>query len=217
MLGFSCKEQGGKYIDQGEIHYNISYKGNFMVPVEALPQNLVVSFKKNKILFEMIGLGNSGIVNLANPEKNIYDTYYNFFNVQKYYYEAAQGEVFPGFASMKDMHFNKTSKTAVICGYNCKNAEVTMGDDAENKREIWYTQEIKIKNPNASTPFSQIDGVLLSFFFIIGTSEMTFNAENVYNKEVSDEMFDRRLKYVRVSKSDIEDFMNDIFDHMKKH
>jgi hypothetical protein len=186
-----------------------------MVPIEALPQNLVVSFKKNKILFEMIGLGNSGIVNLANPEKGIYDTYYNFFGVQKYYYEASEGEVFPGFASMKDMIITKTSKTAVICGYNCKNAEVTFGDNKEKKHEIWYTQEIKIKDPNASTPYSEIDGVLLSFFFFIGSAEMTFNAETVYNKEVQDEVFDRRQKYVRVSKADIEEVMNGIFDKIK--
>jgi hypothetical protein len=214
MSGYSCKEKGGKYIDQGEIHYDISYKGNFIVPVEALPQNLVVSFKKSKILFEMVGLGNSGIVNLANPDKGIYDTYYSFFNVQKYYYEAKAGELFPGFASMSDMHIKKTDKTAIICGYNCKSAEVMVGDDPK-VHEIWYTQEIKIKNPNASTPYSEIDGVLLSFFFIMGSSEISFMAETVYNKEIPDELFERRQKYGRVTKEDIEEVMDGIFDQMK--
>ena len=85
MACYSCKEKGGKFIDQGEIHYNIDYIGNFGIPKEALPQNLIFSFKKDKILFEMTGIGNSGIMNLTNPEKGIYDTYFSFF-VKKYYY-----------------------------------------------------------------------------------------------------------------------------------
>lgn len=216
-LGYSCKEQGGKYIDEGEIHYNITYKGNFIIPTEALPQNLIVSFKKDKILFEMIGLGNSGIVNLANPDKGIYDTYYNFLGLQKYYYEAEPGEIFPGFASMKDMKIDKTSKTAVICGYNCKNATVTFGNNEGQPHEIWYTDEIKVDEPNASTPFSEIHGVLMSFFFIMGTAEINFNAETVYKKDVPDDVFDRRPKYVRVSKSDIEEVMTDLYEHFKAH
>jgi len=55
ITGFSCKNKGGKYINQGEIHYNIDYIGNFgLMPKEVLPRNLIVSFKNNKILFEMI-------------------------------------------------------------------------------------------------------------------------------------------------------------------
>lgn len=202
----SCKEKGGKYLDQGEIHYNIDYKGIFLVPKEVMPQTLVVSFKKNKILFEMVGLGNSGIMNLANPEKKIYDTYFSLF-AKKFYYEAEPGELFPGFEAMGGMTIKKTAKTAMICGYNCKNAEVNI-PGKENIYEIWYTNEIKIKNPNASTPFSQIDGVLMSFFFIMGSSELHFLAETVYNKELPDEIFERKENYIKVSREDITEFMN---------
>ena len=104
MTGFSCKEKGGKDISQGEIHYNIDYIGNFgPMPKEVLPKNLVVSFKNNKILFEMISsFGNSGILNLSNPEKGIFDTYFSLFTL-KYFYAVQPGEQFPGFEAMKDM------------------------------------------------------------------------------------------------------------------
>ena len=73
LVGSSCRENGGKFIEEGEIHYNIDYVGSFgSIPKEALPRNLVVSFKKDKILFEMTGIGNSGIINLMNPEKEIF-------------------------------------------------------------------------------------------------------------------------------------------------
>lgn len=207
MTGYSCREKGGKFIDQGEIHYNIDYKGNIGVPVELLPQNLVVSFKNNKILFAMSGVGKSGIMNLTNPEEGIFDTYFSLF-YNKYYYAAKPGELYPGFEGMDGMVISKTSKTSILCGYNCKNAEVTFPSDREKVFDIWYTNEIKIKNPNAATPFNQIEGVLMSFFFFLGPAELHFNAENVYPKNVPDETFKRKNDYIRVSREDINKFIN---------
>ena len=77
-----------------------------------LPKNLIVSFKHDKILFEMISpIGNSGILNLSNPEKDIYDTYFSLLTL-KYYYAAKKGEMFPGFEAMEGMELNKTAKTS---------------------------------------------------------------------------------------------------------
>lgn len=211
----SCNNKGDKYIDEGEIHYNIEYKGRFAYPTEALPQNLIVSFKDNKVLFEMTGFGKSGIINLSNPERGLFDTYYNFLGVQKYYYAGKPGEIFPGFEAMKTMEIKKTSRTQMISGYNCKNAEVTFQNDRTKKYNIWYTDEINIENPNASTPFSEIDGVLMSFFFIMGKSELHFSAENVFHKQLSDNLFERREKFIRVSKSDIVDLMDEMLDSDK--
>lgn len=208
MTGYSCKKKGGKYLNQGEIHYSIDYIGyTGMVPKEVLPKNLTVSFKKDKILFEMIGFGKSGILNLSNPEKGIFDTYYSIFT-SKFFYAAKQGESYPGFDAMTGMIVKKTSKTSIICGFNCKNAEVTFPSDRQKFYPIWYTYEIKIKNPNASTPFNKIDGVLMSFFFFLGPSELHFDAENVFEKEIPDETFERREKYVRVSRADITKLIN---------
>ena len=208
MTGYSCKEKGGKYIDQGEIHYNINYIGNIgPVPKEALPKNLIVSFKKNKILYEMVGIGNSGILNLSNPEKGIFDTYFSLFTI-KYFYAAEPGEMYPGFEAMEGMVIRKTSKTSIICEFNCKNAEVYFPSDRNKVFDIWYTNEIDVKNPNASNPFNKIDGVLMSFFFFLGTTQLQFEAETVFKKELPDEIFERRDKFVRVSREEIKEFIN---------
>jgi len=207
MAGSSCKERGGKYIDQGEIHYKIDYIGNFGVPKEALPQNLIISFKSDKILFEMIGFGKSGILNLSNPEEGIFDTYFSLFT-RKFYYAATYGEMFPGFDAMDGMILKKTSKTEIICGFNCKNAEVSFPADRSKIYNIWYTNEIKVKSPNAATPFNMIDGVLMGFFFIMGPSELHFEAETVYKKDIPDETFERRKDFKRVTKDNINKFIN---------
>jgi hypothetical protein len=209
MTGFSCNEKGGRYISQGEIHYTISYTGSFgPMPKEVLPKNLIVSFKQDKILFEMISsFGNSGILNLANPEKGIFDTYFSLFTL-KYFYAVQPGEQYPGFETMDGINIKKTSRTTVICGYNCKNAEVTFPYDRNKVFEIWYTNEIDVKNPNTATPFSQIDGVLMSFFFLLGPAELQFTAENVYKKDIPNVTFERRQKFTRVSRQEIDKFIN---------
>jgi hypothetical protein len=205
----SCANKGGKNISEGEIHYTIDYSGNVgSFPKEVLPKNLIVSFKSNKILFEMISpIGNSGIINLSNPSKNIYDTYFSFFTI-RYYYAAKKGETYPGFEAMEGMELKKTEKTSVICGFNCKNAEVTFPDDRNKIYDIWYTHEIKVRNPNEASPYSDLDGVLMSFFFRIGHSEMHFLSETVYRKDIPDLMFERREKFKRVSREEIIRFIN---------
>lgn len=208
---YSCRERGGKYISQGEIHYNIEYAGNNgSISKDLLPKNLVVSFKNNKVLFEIISpIGNSGITNLVNPEKQLYDTYISLFGT-RYYYAGKPNELHPGFESMSGMELRKTNKTTVICGYNCNNAEVTFPSDRSKKYEIWYTNEIKIKSSNMSTPFSEIDGVLMSFFFIMGNSELRFEAETVYKKEIPDKSFERRPKFRLVSKDNMDKIITDM-------
>lgn len=200
----SCREQGGKNINQGEIHYDIEYGGNLGgVPKEVLPKNLIVYFKKDKLLFEMISpFGNSGIINLTNPELEIFDTYFSLFTM-KYYYAASEGELFPGFEGMEGMELKKTSKKALICGFNCNNAEITFPSDRSKVMTVWYTNEINVKNSNLATPFKDIEGVLLDFFFYLGTTEVHFSAENVYSKDISDETFNRRDDFKRVSREEL--------------
>jgi len=208
LTGHSCSETGRKNINEGEIHYSVNYLGNVSnMPREIMPRSLIVSFKDDKILYELISpIGRSGIVNLTNPSKEIYDTYLSMFTI-RYFYPSEPGEVHPGFEAMDGIEIRKTSKSAEICGYNCKNAEVTFPFDRNRVFNIWYTNDIKVKNPNASTPFSQIDGVMLSFFFFMGHSELQFKAENVYRKDIPDYIFERRQKFVKVSREEINKFI----------
>ncbi len=76
--------KGGKNIDQGEIHYTIDYSASIgSMPIEIMPKNLIVSFKDDKILFAMISpIGNSGILNLSNPDEDIYDTLLQHLDTQ---------------------------------------------------------------------------------------------------------------------------------------
>lgn len=196
-------------IDQGEIHYNVEYTGaKTLLPKELMPRNLVITFKNDNIFYELLApFGNSGICFTSNPSKKVYDTYLSLFTI-KYYYAAEPGEINPGFEAMSGMEIRHTSRTAVICGLNCKNAEVTLPADRNKIYNIWYTNDIPIKDPNASNPFCEIDGVLMNFFFLIGNSEFHFEAQNIYMKNISDNVFDRKEKYTKVSREELNKFLS---------
>lgn len=209
IVSYSCTKNAGRSFHQGEIHYDVRYEGQVTrMPFEIMPKSMVVSFKGDNIMYELISpIGNSGIVNMSNPSKDIYDTYLSLFTI-RYFYPAEPGEIYPGFDAMKDLEITKTSRTAEICGFKCKNAEVTLPSDRSKIFDVWYTNEIPVKNPNASTPFSQIDGVLMSFFFFIGKSEFHFEARNIYKKEIPDRLFERKEEFKKVSKKDLNKFIN---------
>ena len=211
IVSNSCREKGYKNIDEGEIHYNIEYiHGTGTLADDLKPKSLIVSFKNDKILFEILSpIGSQGIINLVNPETKIYDTYINMIGL-RYYYAASPGELHPGFESMAGMQIKKTSRTTTICGYNCKNAEITFPCDRNKIYSIWYTNEIKVNNSNSSTPFKEIDGILLSFYFFLGNSEMKFDAETVYKKAIPDKVFERRPRFRLVSKGDMDKIINDM-------
>jgi hypothetical protein len=209
LVFISCNKSGVGSLHQGEIHYDVQYEGHVtLMPKDLMPKNLIVLFKDDNIIYELLSpFGNSGIINLSNPSKEIYDTYLSLFTI-RYYYASKPGELYPGFEAMRGMEIRKTSKAAVICGFKCKNAEVTFPFDRSKIYNVWYTEDIPVKNPNASTPFSEIDGVLMSFFFFIGRSEFHFEAQNVYNKDIPDETFERKERFKQVSKKDINKFIN---------
>ncbi|HBE42103.1 MAG TPA: hypothetical protein DDW27_13015 [Bacteroidales bacterium] len=209
VTGISCIHTGGKNIDQGEIHYSISYSGDVgFMPKEIMPRNLIVSFKDNKILFNISApFGNSGILNLSNPETGIFDTYINLLGF-KYYYSAPAGENYPGFEAMEGIEIHRIPGTATICGFNCKSAEITFPHDRTKVYRVWYTDEIKVKNPNAATPFSEIHGVLMKFFFVMNDTELHFEAETVYKKDIPDKLFERKDKYHKISRKDIDNIIN---------
>jgi hypothetical protein len=205
VTNYSCKRNAGRNINQGEIHYRIDYSGNLgTLPLSLKPNTLVVSFKDNKILFDILTpVGNQGISNLSNPDINAYDIYVTMIYA-KIVYSCKPGEVPPGFSSMSGMKIKKTLKIKEICGYNCKNAEITFDSAPGKVYNVWYTNEIKVKDPNAVTPFKEIDGVMMSFFYFMGQTELHFEAENVYKKDIPDKTFERKAKFKPTTKENME-------------
>ena len=207
LLCFSCNNDVRKNLQQGEIHLKIEYDANKGFHKEIMPNNMTISFKNNKVLFDMTStIGNSGIIYLSNPNKEIHDMYCRLLSL-KYSYQAPPNEILPGFELMSDPIFDEKDDTKKICGYTCNCVEVTFSNNGKKKYKIWYTKDINIKDPNKATPYEPIDGVLMDFVFLFENVEMHFTAENVYDMKIDDDIFERRTDFIKTDKSNIIEFI----------
>ena len=184
---------------EGEIYYNIKYVSNpSTISSDLLPKELVIAFRNDLISTRLkTPIGNSGVITVVNPRDNIYDTYLNILSF-KYYFEGNYRDMQPGFNSMEGITVHNTGRKSVICGFNCRQARVDLPDN-KTTRYIWYTDEIRAENPNRMTPYREIDGVLMDFFYIIGDAELQFTADEVLAKQVPDKEFERKKNYRKVS------------------
>ena len=196
----SCMEKRSyKNMKEGEIFYNINYITRpSSLSSDLLPKELVVAFRDDLVNTRLKApIGNTGITTVVNPAENIYDTYINILAF-KYYFEGRNSEMQPGFNSMNGLIITETGKKSVICGFHCRQARVEM-PGSNRERYIWYTDEINAVNPNGMTPFKEIDGVLMDFFYIIGEAEMHFTADEVIARQIPDKEFERKKNYRKVS------------------
>jgi hypothetical protein len=186
---------------EGEIYYNIKYVNNpSSFSSDFLPRELVISFRNDMIATELKApFGNSGISSIVNPKEHIYDTYLNLLSF-KYYCEGTPRDLQPGFSAMEGMTLDETGRKSVICGLNCRQVRVTL-PGSKTTRYIWYTDEIKVVQPNRLTPYKDIDGVLMDFFYIIGKAELQFTADEVFAREIPDKTFEAKKNYKKVTRS----------------
>ena len=196
----SCRgDRPYKNMKEGEIYYNIKYVSNpSSLSSDLLPKELIISFKNDLISTSLrTPIGNSGMTTVINPKQNIYDTYLNILSF-KYYFEGSRDDLQPGFEAMKGIIIHNTGHRSEICGFNCLQARVDF-PDKKITRYIWYTNEIQAENPNGMTPYRDIDGVLMDFFYIIGEAELQFSADEVLVKQIPEKEFERKKNYRKVS------------------
>ena len=190
-----------KNIHEGEIYYNIKYINNpSSFSSDFLPKELVISFRNDLFATELKApFGNSGISSIINPKEHVYDTYLNLLSF-KYYCEGTPRDLQPGFSAMEGLTLDETGRKSVICGFNCRQVRVTL-PGSKTTRYIWYTDDIKVVQPNRLTPYKDIDGVLMDFFYIIGKAELQFTADEVFARQIPDKTFEAKKNYKKVNRS----------------
>jgi hypothetical protein len=125
----------------------------------------------------------------------------------KFYYTGVNGEIPPGIDPMDDLILEKTDRKKEIFGLSCKNIKASLPSN-DYVFDIWYTDEIALSNGNASTPFSMIEGVMISFFYRMGDMIIEFEADGVYLKSISDKDFIKGEKYRKIDRESMDSIIS---------
>lgn len=206
----SCKKEPvASDNSEGVIEYKIVYNqdkvGGFSHTV--LPQTMIIHFKKDRTKMTIEGaLGFFRLVNIADL-RNLKNTTYLKFMDKRYIYLGKKKENACCFGTLGNMAVEFTGNTKMIAGFECKEAIASFPGSGSESFSIYYTNEIKIKRPNATSPYYEIPGVMMEFNTSLGDATMRMKAQDFKAVSVPDKEFSTPDDYRRVSKTEIENIL----------
>lgn len=187
--------------DEGVIKYNVSFPllGEESITASLLPEEMTLYFKNDDITseFETIGgvFKNKLISNAKNREL------YHELKVfrKKIKVDMDMEDIGLMMSSFPAMTLIKTNQTDSIAGYLCKKAIAVYADVGRKESIIWYTEDIKVQNPNWYNQFYEIDGVLMEYEFEQLGITMHLRASEVSSVPIKKDIFKPEKDYKNIS------------------
>jgi hypothetical protein len=200
---------GGKIVKEGVIEYDITYPKvdpNSMM-VSGLPSKAFLRFKNNNMVNDMSGMmGLISITYISNQTTKKVAQTLTLIN-KKYVSDISTDEM----KQMNDSYLTGITQgknTEVIAGLKCKEAIVKLVNGEEV--HVFYTNEIGIKNPNWSNPYSKIDGVMMDFTMERYGLAMHLKAKSVLAQKVDDAAFDIPDDHKKISFAELEKILQEL-------
>jgi GLPGLI family protein len=160
LCSCSSKEE---VTDEGTIIYSADYpnhkKNIFLYNI--LPKEIEISFKDGVVRND-ISRGNFQNILLFDCNQKQMEIYFQYGE------EAFKSKLTPkeiqqmlNEQTAYDIRF--TEETDTLAGFNVKKALATNKKNRHDVITLWYTEEIKLKNPNWYNTFKKVPGVLLAY------------------------------------------------------
>lgn len=193
----------------------IEYKVNYLsekagaIPTKMLPGKMTVIFAGHYALNKIEGFfGQFSLVYIGNLKNESVITMLKLFD-KKYVCYGKKGELPCGLKSIKNMSIKETGKNRDLLGLPCK--ELLISADDNPSFYALCTDKIDIKNPNITTPYKDIDEVLLEFNTSLSLLDMNLTATSVQDKTISWDIFRVSDGYKERPKEFIENTISELF------
>ena len=188
---FSCKGLKDSGPTEGVIEYELKVldNNNPILTTDLLPRTMITRFKNNCMSQELsAGMGMFSTSFVSNLEKkSVYQTLQMLG--KKYTYVADSVQLIDIINKEPVLKFELVPGQKVIAGFNCKKAIAKYVDGSKAPIEVYYTEEISVKDPNFYFNYNEIKGVLMEFNVTRYMIEMRLTAKSVKNEEVPDSYF----------------------------
>src|ERR1035437_8526050 len=174
--------------------------------ISGLPSKAFLRFKDNNMVNDMSGMmGLISITYISNQTTKKVAQTLTLIN-KKYVSDISTEE-------MKKMNSYLTGiepgkNTQDIAGFKCKEAIVKLVNGEEV--HVFYTNDIGIKNPNWSNPYSKLDGVLMDFTMERYGLAMHLKAKSVLAQKVDDTAFDIPDDHKKISFAELEKILQEL-------
>lgn len=202
----ACDVKLGKNeITEGIIRYKIDYlQEETENPIISLmPSHLDMIFKDNSVMMEAegyLGLFKTSFIKQSDKLQTV--TVIKMMN-KKYYVLNDKNSDFMGMNAFDSIEVAFDDQIKRILTYDCSHCLVTV-PKKNLSFDVFYTQQIKIDNPNAKTPFHSIPGVMLQFQIEANGIPMHLTASEFIESEITEKMFDIPSGYQQVTQDTID-------------
>lgn len=209
----SCKNNT---IPKGEVSAKvIDYKVTYLtekagnIPTKMLPGKMTVIFAGHYALNKIEGFfGQFSLVYIGNLRNESVITMLKLFD-KKYVYFGKKGELPIGFLELKNLDIKETGNTKEFLGFTCK--ELLISSDKNPDFFALSTDQIKVKNPNITTPYREITELLLEFNTELSFLGMKLTANSVQDKVISWDAFRVPPDYKEKPKEFIDKTIQELF------
>ena len=211
LIMISCsKKTDVKKISEGEIEYNIEYLDNEQQNplIMLLPKKMTTSFANNSSYTLIEGfLGTFKLIYITNNNAQKNSTLFQMMD-KKYYCQTEINYPSFGYQEMENPVIKYLNSEKIIAGYNCKKAIASFPKSNLKDIEIYYTDEIELKNPNRNNPFFQIKGVLMQFTVNLLGINMRIETQRISGKKIKPELFEIPNGFTNVSIEEMSEIVN---------
>lgn len=210
----TCREKDvSETKDQGRIEFDIIYLENNLknVSFNFLPKTMVLKFNKDYSINSIDGfMGFISIKNISDFHNNQSITLLKFLD-NKYAYKGEKNELACCFEMTDEIKISKTEEYKNITGVQCRKAIIS-SPNGEESFPVYYTEDINIKNPNAFTPYHEIEGVLLDFVLKLPNVVMNLKAREIKYVEIPDEEFKIPAEYRFITRRKMKEIIKRILE-----
>ena len=208
FLAIRCSSLEG--ITEGRIDYTINFpefdaeEHTFLAIL--LPKQQVYTFKNNDF-HSQVKKAMVEINIISNTEEKYF--YSDIMFNEKQYFEGTIDQ-----NNLKKFNIEFTDKTDTIAGFDVKQALAHSNE--LGTLELWYTEDIAMKNPNWHTPYYEVPGVLLEYTVIQNGVRMHFRVTAFEEEVIDDSLFTPAKKGSEIGFQAFQDQLTELFENFLK-
>jgi len=214
VMLLSCKSdpRPGK-ITSGRIDYKITYLNTNLdkKTLDLLPKEMKLLFDEKRAVNNIEGfLGFYKLDAITDFHTRKCSTLLKVFD-KNYLFKGRRDEMMCCFDTMEEMEIRITEEKKTIAGFECTKALAFLPSTGDTIT-IYYTDDIKLKHPNATNPYNEISGVLMEFELKLLYLQMRFTAENYYSQtaEIGQAIFPKNTRFI--SRDQMTKLLNKLMD-----
>lgn len=213
LIFFGCANPFVGPLSEGIVEFEIQYPpetSNDKVMMAMMPEKLRLIFNPDNTRSDLtVGMG---VMEVSFISKNLEKELVTLLSIvdKKYALVMDSAKVGEELKRKIQWKVSPVSGSKRICGYKCKKAMVSNGENIEFP--VFYTDELEVKNPNWSSPFHQIPGVLMEYDLVLNNIRMHLSAISVQESEVNPGVFVTPANFPSVKREEMPEIFSQFFD-----